>query len=245
MMNILIYSDAESLAQAAAAHFVEHAQRAIRLRGRFSVALAGGSTPRRTYALLAGDEGGAGRLDWSRIHFFWGDERCVPPDHPDSNYRMAREELLDRVPTPPANVHRIVGETHRERAADLYEQTLRSFFPSPTTTFDLVWLGLGEDGHTASLFPGSPALEVADRWVAAVEHHSPPAPLVDRITLTLAAINAAEQVTFLVSGAGKAGRLKQVLQEAQASLPAQRVRPTHGDLLWLVDSAAAGDLADK
>jgi 6-phosphogluconolactonase len=241
MSEFRIYPDAASLARAAAEHFINLATEAIAARGQFVVALSGGSTPRATYALLASD-GFAARVDWSRVHVFWGDERCVPPDHPDSNYRMARETLLDHVPLPTGDVHRIRGEVHPEEAAADYERTLRSFFApqardkEPTPHFDLVLLGMGEDGHTASLFPGTAAHEQT-RWVVAY--------YVDklgawRVTLTPVAINAAAHVTFLVSGAGKAARLREVLSEPYQPdvLPAQIVRPTNGHLLWLTDVAA-------
>ncbi len=254
--KVIVYPDSARLARAAAEHFVEQAARAIRQSGRFSVALAGGSTPKAAYALLA-SQTYANHLDWEHIHIFWGDERCVPPDHPHSNYRMAWETLLQHVPIPAENIQRMPGELPPEQAVAEYEGALAKFFNGrkghdrldhsypPSTihvsqSFDLVLLGLGEDGHTASLFPGSPALQVTERWVTVVEHHQPPPPLVDRLSLTLPAINAAAQVTFLVSGADKAARLAQVLSPAdvQPPLPAQLVRPASGNLLWLVDTAA-------
>jgi 6-phosphogluconolactonase len=240
--------DAVSLARAAAEYFVTVAIEAIAARGWFAVVLSGGSTPRATYALLSTEEF-ASRVDWSRVHIFWGDERCVPPDHSDSNYRMAREALLDHVLLPACNVHRIRGEMNPEEAAADYERALRSFFgwqprgkeigdERPVPRFDLVLLGMGEDGHTASLFPGTAALHEGTRWVVA--HY------VDklgawRVTLTLVAINAAAHVVFIVSGAGKAERLQQVLAGPYQPdvLPAQLIRPGGGHLLWLVDAAAA------
>jgi 6-phosphogluconolactonase len=178
-------------------------------------------------------------VDWARVHVFWGDERCVPPDHPESNYRLAREALLDHVPLPPANVHRIPTEQEPVQAAADYEQTLRRFFgPGSVPRFDLVLLGLGTDGHTASLFPGTPAVHEYERWVVAHYVSSLPA---WRVTLTPAVLNAADQVTFLVAGEEKAGALKQVLAGPYQPdvLPAQVVRPAGGSLLWLVDDAAA------
>ncbi|MEW5871241.1 MAG: 6-phosphogluconolactonase [Chloroflexota bacterium] len=248
MTEKLVYPDAQSLARATADHFVTQARRAIQQRGRFSVALAGGSTPKAAYTLLTHPEYSS-QLAWQQIHIFWGDERCVPPDHLDSNYRMAWEALLRHVPLPPQNIHRMPGELPPHQAAEAYQVELSGFFAFPASarqhqTFDLVLLGLGPDGHTASLFPGSPALEQTDRWVTAVEHRHPPAPLVDRLTLTLPAINAAAQIVFLVSGAGKAGILAQVLAPPQGEprLPAQRVQPASGELLWLLDEAACQDL---
>ena len=237
-----VYPDASHLAGAAAAHFVEHAAAAIETRGRFAVALSGGSTPRATYALLASPEF-AGRIDWPRVHVFWGDERCVPPDHPDSNYSMARETLLDHVPIPVENVHRVRGEIDPARAADEYERTLRDFFATRPgeTEFDLILLGMGGDGHTASLFPGTAAIHEDTRRVVA---HFVGQLNAWRVTLTPIAINAAAQVTFLVAGAGKAQRLREVLTGPfqPGRLPSQIVHPTGGRLLWLLDAPAAAQL---
>ena len=239
MSDFKMYPDAASLARAAAEHFATLAERSLGRRGCFAVALAGGSTPRSTYALLACDRF-ASRLDWSRIHAFWSDERCVPPDHPDSNHRMAREALLDRVPIPRTNVHRIEGELPPHRAAGAYQAELERVL-GPGGRFDLVLLGMGEDGHTASLFPGSAAIHEWARWVVAVyvEKLS-----MWRITLTPAAINAAAHVTFIVAGASKAERLRDVLMGSYRPLvlPAQIVRPAGGRSLWLLDAAAASDL---
>ncbi len=206
--------------------------------GRFAVALAGGSTPRALYALLADPRAPYREaLPWARTHVFFGDERTVPPDHPESNYGTAREALLARVPIPPENVHRIRGEEDPVAAARSYEDDLRAFFGRPPR-FDLVLLGLGADGHTASLFPGSPALE-EPRLVAAP---FVPALGARRITLTLPALDAASRVVFLVSGATKAPAVALILSGGPGSeaLPAARVRPLDGTVLWLVDRAAAG-----
>jgi 6-phosphogluconolactonase len=235
--SLQVYPDATTLAQAAAAHWVARAKEAIAAHGRFAVALSGGSTPRATYALLA-TPAWAGGVEWARVHVFWGDERCVPPDHPESNYRLAREALLDHVPLPRANVHRIPTEREPAQAAAEYERTLRRFFgPGSAPRFDLVLLGLGADGHTASLFPGTPAVCEYERWVVA---HYVSSLAAWRVTLTPAVLNAADQVTFLVAGAEKAGVLDQVLTGAYQPdvLPAQVVRPASGSLLWLVDAAA-------
>lgn len=236
MESIRTSSNADSLARAAVEHIVTLATETIATREQFSVALSGGSTPRTTYALLATEEF-AGLVDWSRIHVFWGDERCVPPDHPDSNYRMAREILLDHVPIPAGNVHRIRGEINPKEAAADYERTLRSFFAQQRQSFDLFLLGLGGDGHTASLFPGTAALREQERWVVSYYANKVGA---WRVTLTPVAINAAAHVTFIVSGAGKAERLRQVLSGPHQpdALPAQIVRPDGNRLLWLVDEAA-------
>jgi 6-phosphogluconolactonase len=229
MSAFRVYPDAAALARAAAEHFVTLAARAAAARGLFTVALAGGSTPWATYALLATDAFAA-RVDWSRVYAFWGDERCVPPDHPESNYRMARQALLDHVPIPVPNIHRIRGELPPDQAAAAYRAELDAIL-GPGGRFDLILLGMGSDGHTASLFPGTKALEERGRWVAAnfVEKLD-----AWRVTLTLPAINATRQVTFLVSGADKAGTLARV--RAGDPLPAGLVRPAEGELTWLVES---------
>jgi 6-phosphogluconolactonase len=243
MASVKIFPNFDRLAAAAAEHFVEVASDGIAASGRFSVALSGGSTPRPVYSLLA-SEGFAKRLEWAKVHVFWGDERCVPPDDPQSNYRMAREALLDAVPLPPENIHRIRGEDEPESAAAACERELRSFFGTapdgitPAAGFDLVFLGMGDDGHTASLFPGSSAVRENVRWVLAqyVEAAS-----MWRITLTPSFINAARNITFIVSGSDKAPRLREVLEgpEQPERLPAQAIKPKQGRLVWLVDEAAA------
>lgn len=244
MSTVKTYADAGQLAEAAAEHFVACAQAAVDARGRFSVALAGGSTPRAMYARLA-QEDWVERVDWMVTHVFWGDERAVPQEDADSNYRMAKEVLLDHVPIPEQNVHRISGELAPAAAATQYEAALRRYFSSytladgpVTAKFDLVLLGMGEDGHTASLFPGSEIIREARHWVAAYYVEKLEA---WRISLTPAAINAARQVTFIVQGREKAQRLQQVLYGPYQpdKLPAQIVRPA-GRLLWMVDEAAAG-----
>jgi 6-phosphogluconolactonase len=207
------------------------------------VALSGGSTPRATYALLATVEF-ASLVDWPRVHVFWGDERCVPLDDPDSNYRMARETLLDHVPLPTRNVHRIRGEMDPEAAAQAYAAELRAFFGTQWPSFDLVLLGMGNDGHTASLFPGSATLHEDTRAVVAVTAHYEDRPA-HRVTLTPPAINSARQVVFLVAGAAKAETLQAVLEGPADRFPAQFIRPTSGQLAWLVDSAAASRLKGK
>ena len=241
MTEIRTYPDAASLARAAAEHFITLAAEAIATRGRFAVALSGGSTPRATYALLASEEFAA-RVDWPRVHVFWGDERCVPPDHPDSNYRMAREALLDKIPIPTENVHRIRGELSPDQAAVAYHEKLEAVLGA-NGRFDLILLGMGADGHTASLFPGTAALHEQTCWVVA---HYVDKLSMWRVTLTPVAINAAAHVTFIVSGAGKAERLREVLAGPYQPdvLPAQIVRPADGHLLWLVDAAAAVHLGE-
>ncbi|HVF49111.1 MAG TPA: 6-phosphogluconolactonase [Pyrinomonadaceae bacterium] len=240
---ISVFDDAEQLAQAAAERFVAAARAAVGVSGRFSVALAGGTTPRRVYKLLASDAY-KNQLEWSKVHIFFGDERCVPPAHPDSNYRMARETLLARVAVPAANVHRIEGAGDAASGARRYEDELRAFFKGDEwPRFDLVLLGMGDDGHTASLFPHTHALAEEQAWVVANRVEKLRA---FRITLTARAINHAARVVFMVAGAGKAARLAEVLHGARdpERLPAQLIRPLAGSLEWLVDRAAAESLPD-
>ena len=231
---------------AAAGAIVEHATTAIARSGRFVIALSGGTTPVAVYELLA-SPAFASHLDWSAWHVCFGDERCVRPDDPQSNYRMARLALLDQVSIP--HVHRMRGEDTPDNAARAYERELRTLFATPTGRpgfdeghrFDLVLLGLGADGHTASLFPNGAALHESTRWVVAATHDGA-AP--QRLTLTLPVINASAQVMFLVTGASKADTLRQVLEHPAdiARLPAQGVSPSHGALEWLVDAAASPGL---
>ncbi len=204
--------------------------------------LSGGSTPHRLYARLASPPFRS-RIEWARVHVFWGDERCLSPDHPDSNYRVAHESLLSKVSIPPQQIHRMRGEDpDLDRAAEVYEHELRRVFdltPNERPRFDLILLGLGTDGHTASLFPGSPALDETTRLTVAVHAAPPPAP---RLTLTLPVLNAAARVIFLVSGEEKAEVLRRVLQGgASPDRPASLIRPADGPL-WLVDRAAAAAL---
>jgi 6-phosphogluconolactonase len=239
--RLTVFDDAEGAARAAAGRFAEIAEESVRAKGRFGVALSGGSTPRRIYGLLAGEEFRA-RVDWSKAHVFFGDERCVPPGDEASNYRMAHDALLSRVDVPAENVHRMIGEGDAAANARLYEDELRSFFgDAATPAFDLVMLGLGEDGHTASLFPETPALEERGAWVVAnwVEKLG-----AYRLTLTAPVINHAAHVMFVVTGAGKAGSLYEVLKGVREPrrLPAQLIRPVGGSLEWYVDRAAAAML---
>ena len=239
--RVRVFETAEELGAAAAARFVGLAREAVAERGSFSVALAGGQTPRRVYELLAGPELSA-QVSWPDVHVFFGDERCVPPDDPDSNYRMARETLLSRVPVPAENVHRIEGRGDAAAGASLYEDELRGFFgDTDWPRFDLVLLGMGDDGHTASLFPSTPALDERRAWVAANRVGRLGA---WRVTLTAPALNAARHVVFLVTGAGKAARLREVLcgERDPARLPAQLIWPADGTLEWFIDKGAAANL---
>ncbi len=239
-----ISADPGALTRRAAEEFVRLAADAIASHGRCAVALSGGSTPKGLYTLLASEaDASRGRVPWDRMHFFWGDERHVPPHHPDSNYRMALDTLLSKVPVPAQHVHRIRAENpDAGKAAEDYEQALCEFFQlegGEWPRFDLVLLGMGPDGHTASLFPGTAVLDERKRLVAAswVEHLN-----ATRITLTPPVLNNAACVIFLISGQEKAETLRAVLHgEAEPGrLPAQLIRPGRGRLLWLVDRAAAG-----
>jgi 6-phosphogluconolactonase len=242
------FSTHADLMQAAADLFVAASVAAIGASGRFAVALSGGSTPQSLYALLATDLY-ASRIDWTRVHVFWSDERSVPPSSSLSNYRMARVALLSRVPLQTANVHRIRGEDEPAAAAAAYERKLRELFGTPvgeprTATgarLDLVLLGMGEDGHTASLFPGAATVGEPRRWVMADDLADVSTP---RVTLTPVAINAASEIVFLVSGHKKAAALKRAIEGPYQPdlLPAQAIAPRAGRLRWLVDADAAADL---
>ena len=235
-MSVEIYETPEGLAEAAARAFVERSAEAVSQRGRFAVVLAGGSTPKATYEVLARDH--AEDVDWPNVHVFFGDERTVPPDHEDSNYRMAREAMLDLLPV--GSVHRMRGELPPEEAAASYEEELKGFFGGDLPVLDLVMLGIGEDGHTASLFPETSALEVTDRLVVA----NPVLKLeTTRLTLTAPVLNAAREVRFLVAGEGKAGALAEILEgdADPRAYPAKLVRPSGGPT-WMVDRAAARSL---
>jgi 6-phosphogluconolactonase len=244
MRHIRIFSDSQSLAHAAAARFQEIAANAIAQRDVFTVALAGGSTPRLTYSLLAA-EPYRSQIEWGKIQFFWGDERCVPPDHPDSNYRMASEALLSHVPVAPDHVHRLQGENpDAAGAAAAYESKIRAVFGAvDLPRFDLVLLGLGPDGHTLSLFPASAALGehqalVVANWVEKFKTW--------RITMTARLVNHAASILFQIEGEDKASSLREVLDGASdpGKYPAQLIRPEDGECDWFVDQRAAALLPD-
>jgi 6-phosphogluconolactonase len=244
--GVLVCSDAHEVARAAARFFVDWAWQAIAREGHFNVALSGGSTPRELYRLLATSEFRA-QVDWPRVHLFWGDERAVPPESPESNYGMVRRELLLRVPIPVGNVHRMKAEEPViGRAAHEYETILRRCLPVDDRGFpilDLVLLGLGGEGHTASLFPGSAFMRETSHWVST--------PMIAklgmrRMTLTLPVLEAARHVLFLVTGSGKAEILRKVLSEpGEHPLPAQMVIPRNGERAFLVDEGAASLLGAK
>lgn len=233
--QINTYSDPARVAEAAAVFFAY----LLPWQEKVTVALSGGSTPMLLFQHLYADY--RDRLDWSKVHFFWGDERCVPPDHPESNYGVAEQLLLHHPGIPPANIHRIRGEADPVAEAKRYAEELKEAVPlvNGVPAFDLLLLGMGDDGHTASIFPDQLSLLTTPEWCA-VAHH--PVSGQARITLTGQVLNNAHRVAFLVTGAGKAGRVREVLmQEGDwRQFPAAHVRPTHGQLYWFLDDAAAG-----
>ena len=247
-MSIQIFPDRQTLIESAAAYTAELAVKSIRDSGRFTLALSGGNTPRPVYARLT-QPPHVGHIDWSRVHIFFGDERCVPPQDERSNYHMARAALLDQVPFPAGNVHRIRGEDQPESAAAQYISELETAFGgssgagAPNSRFDLVLLGMGDNGHTASLFPGLAAVTETSRWVMAqyVEVMT-----MWRVTMTPVLINAARNVAFLVSGSDKAEVLSKVIEGPYQPvvLPSQAIKPLNGELHWLLDSSAAARLRD-
>lgn len=240
--DIRVFEDLPALSRAAASLFIDSCSQAIQQRRWALAALSGGSTPTELYHLLA-QPPNAGQIDWARVHIFWGDERCVPPDDPESNYRQASEALLSRVPIPQQNVHRVQGEAAPPDAALSYALELKRFASPPLSwpRFDLVLLGMGDDGHTASLFPGSPVAVTAPTAAVKADYQGRPA---DRVTLTPVLFNEARRIVFLVSGQSKSQTLANVLNGDYDPdlLPAQRIRPVDGELIWLVDRAAASRL---
>ena len=244
----IVLPTAEALAEDAAQRFARAASDAVQSHGEFVVALSGGATPRGLYARLA-TAPHASTVPWSRVQVLWGDERCVAPDQAASNYRIVREALLDHVPIHAENVHRIRGEDVPALAAEAYERTLRTVLRTPRgppreapgARIDLVLLGLGDDGHTASLFPGAVDVQDGESWVVARYHA---AEALWRVTLTPVLINAAAEVMFLVSGEGKAAIVHRVLEGPRRpqELPAHLIAPADGRVLWLLDAAAARDL---
>jgi 6-phosphogluconolactonase len=246
--QVVILPDGNAIARRAAEEFLRAASEAVALRGSFTVALAGGSTPKALYSLLASDPAFRDSLPWDRVQFFFGDERHVPPDHDQSNYRMANESLFTKAPIQPSQITRIRAEyPDAEKAALEYEQALRAYFKvkeGEYPRFDLVLLGMGDEGHTLSLFPGTKALHALNRivvrnWVGKL--------FTDRITLTAPTANQANRVMFMVTRSDKAAALKAVLEGPYEpdQLPAQLIEPASGRLLWLADQAAGSMLASK
>lgn len=231
--RIIEFEDPQKLATAGARLLMEAARRACSLKGTFAVALSGGSTPRGMHRLLAG-EPYRSRIPWKATHLFWGDERCVPQSDPASNYRTAQKDFLERLELPPGHIHPIPGHLPPWEAARIYEEELWRYFnlyEEGRPILDLVFLGVGMDGHTAGLFPHDPALEERAALVTATFGGSPPLP---RVTMTLPILNSARLVVFLVSGHDKAPILKTVFRKKRAQLPAQRILPKSGSLIWLV-----------
>jgi 6-phosphogluconolactonase len=239
--EIHIFNDLEELSRAAADLFVEQAKRSIIERGRFLVALNGGGTPTRLFQLLATED--REKVDWRKVLVFWGDERGVPPQDAGSNYRQAHDVLLSHIPIPDSNIHRIKGELGPVEASNDYALILQEFASPPLAwpRFDLVYLGMGEDGHTASLFPGSPAAVKEPTMAVTAHYQDRPA---NRVTLTPVVFNNAHMIVFMVTGEKKANPLAEVLSDRYnpAQYPAQRIDPNEGRLIWLVDQAAASKL---
>jgi 6-phosphogluconolactonase len=231
-MSIQIFKDSDELSQSAAEAFATLAKKAIAEHGRFLVSLSGGSTPMKLYARLANE-----KVDWAHVHFFWGDERCVPVDDPGNTYGVMREIFFDKIGT--TNIYRVESELEPASAAQAYAQALSGFAEAPFDfpRFDLVLLGMGDDGHTASLFPGS-QVEIDSATIAVTAHYQDrPA---NRVSLTPKVFNHAREIWFLVTGAGKAETLRNVIKGEKnlELLPAQRIQPTDGKLVWMIDEAA-------
>jgi 6-phosphogluconolactonase len=242
--EIITTKNLSDLSSICAGIFTTEAASSVKEKGSFVVALSGGSTPRSTHRLLA-EEPLVSRVPWEGTHIFWVDERCVPVDDPASNYGAAREDLLDHAPVPSTHVHPMPSQMSPVQGARRYQEELITFFQlgrGQFPVFDLIVLGIGKDGHTASLFPGQGALEEGNRLVAAVRGGNP---YVDRLTMTVPVLILARHILFLVSGGDKAGILKTLLEGGDNTLPAQRIRPLKGRLTWLVDTEAAALLCDS
>jgi len=240
MMNVKVFSNATAVAEFAAESFVKIAGESIQQHGLFTAALSGGSTPKLFYKELAAPERQR-RLAWEKAHLFWGDERCVLPDHSDSNYRMVRETLLNEINIPEGNIHRVPAELDVRLAAFQYEEELRGFFEGKWPRFDLVLLGMGDDGHTASLFPGSAGLNEEERWFIA---NYAPKNQFWRLTLSKNAINAARNILVLVQGPQKADMIAKVQAEGEGEYekPIQLITPWDGKMVWALDVEAASKL---
>jgi len=237
-VRISVFDDLKSLSNGAAELFRSLAHTAISVKGRFAVALSGGTTPRLLYTLL-GSAPYRNTIDWPRVHLFWADERCVPADHPASNYGLVCDTLLESIPLPGSNVHNVQGEADPEEAARAYEQIIKAFYGTATIpSFDLIILGVGVDGHTASLFPGSVSILEAARMAIPVYLEDPQ---VNRVTLTMTVINHASHVLFLASGRAKASVLQNILYQGNSKgYPAGLVLPENGTVTWFLDREAAG-----
>ena len=236
-----VFAELESLSRSAAQKIVEASVEAVSARGSFLLVLNGGGTPTRLFQLLGAEY--RDQITWSKTHIFWGDERCVPPEDHESNYGQSWNILLSRVDLPASNIHRIKGELEPSEAANDYALILKQFASTPLDwpRFDLVLLGMGDDGHTASLFPGSEVNVSAPIIAVTAQYENRPA---SRLTLTPLVFNSARRIIFLVSGKSKSQTLASVLygEYQPENLPAQRIRPTDGDLIWMVDQLAASKL---
>jgi 6-phosphogluconolactonase len=240
-LDTRVLPDIDALSRAALEELLSDLQDAIKQRGRGAIALSGGHTPEKMYTLWAANQKYRSETDWNRVHFFWGDERYVSQDDPLSNYRMTRETLLEHVAIPAANVHAVPTNLGTpQQAAEAYDQELRKFFGSSAPAFDVTLLGLGPEGHTASLFPDSPALEEKTRWVVPVHVEAVPP---NRLTFTLPVLNSSRNTYFLVAGENKRPILDALRAEPDSrpsAYPAGRIRPADGRVLWFLDRAAAG-----
>lgn len=242
-VQVQVFSDLEKISHKAAQMFVNISRNCIASQRKFSAALSGGSTPRRLYTLLSSDQY-RNEVYWPSVHFFWADERCVPKEHEESNFKTAFDRLLSKVPIPDENIHRIRGEEDPDKGARDYEEDVRKFFGiSGSPMFDLVILGMGEDGHTASLFPGSKSLDERVRLALPVYLEKPNW---NRITLTLPVLNNAAQIIYLVAGRSKAAVLSEILGggHKKDDYPAGLINPTHGRLVWLLDREASSKLKE-
>ena len=236
--KILFLENPRDLARTGAGIFASAAKRGLEEKGYFTAAISGGSSPRPLYRLLIKEPYLSG-IPWSGTHIFWVDERCVPEDDPASNYGAARGDFLDLTPIPPDHVHRMPGEAPPEHGALNYQEELKDFFRlnrGELPVFDLILLGIGPDGHTASLFPGQASLGEKEKLIVAVKGGDP---LVSRLTMTFPVLNNAKNIIFIAQGRGKSRILKEVFNQRQKSLPAQMIQPVRGELIWLIDREAA------
>ena len=236
--TIIIEPNAADLARKGAEIFSRAAKESVGMRGRFAVAISGGSTPRSMHSML-GEEPFCSDIPWDKTDIFWADERCVLENDPASNFGLARQDFLDKIPIPQNKIHPLQGSLSYEEGALWYQKKLKKFFQRKEDEFprfDLIFLGIGTDGHTASLFPGQSALNEMKRWVVAVKGGNPD---VNRLTLTFPVINRGKQIVFMISGKKKASVVKTVLSGIQSGLPAQLVQPLKGTLIWLLDREAA------
>ena len=242
--EIIITDDPTQLARSAVGIFANAAKDCVTQKNRFTVALSGGSTPRAMHRLLAG-EPISSDMPWDKVHIFWVDERCVPVDDPASNYGLARKDFLERLSIPLEQIHPMPGGGPPEEGAKRYQEEMEAVFQmreEDFPVFDLIFLGVGKDGHTASLFPGKRSVVASEKWVAAVKGGNPD---VYRLTLTYKVLNRAKEIYFLVSGKGKAPIVKTAIENKDARLPAQKIQPMHGSLTWLLDREAASLLAEE